>query len=61
MSDFVTQAAFEAARAVIRDYEKMVLSAKDAEVFAKALDNPPTANTALKEAAQNWKQHTQAK
>ena len=41
MSDFVTQAAFEAARLVIRDYEKMVLSAKDAGIFADALDNPP--------------------
>ena len=61
MSDFVTQAAFEAARAVIRDHEKMVLSAKDAEIFANALNNPPTANNALKEAAKNWKQKVQAK
>jgi uncharacterized protein (DUF1778 family) len=52
LSDFVLQAAQDAAQRVIQEERIVRLSAEDQARFAEALINPPTANTALKRARQ---------
>ncbi len=50
ITDFVVNAAQNAAQRVIEDDSIIRLSAEDQQRFAEALLNPPTANAALKRA-----------
>ena len=55
VTDFVLANAVAAAERVIGSHEKIVLSAKDWEVFYDALINPPEPNKKLKEAARRYR------
>ncbi|GAB4526669.1 MAG: hypothetical protein Kow00133_15510 [Amphiplicatus sp.] len=48
---FVTNAAYERARAAIADHERTLLSPADRDVFLAALDAPARPTKALKQAA----------
>ncbi len=50
LSDFVVNAAQDAARRAIEEEQILRLSAEDQARFAEALVNPPAPNTALKRA-----------
>ena len=47
---FVTNAAYERARASIEAHERTVLTAEDRDVFLAALDSPATPSAAMREA-----------
>ncbi len=48
---FVTSAAYDRARAAIREFETTVLTPADRDVFLSALDAPAKPSNALREAA----------
>lgn len=50
VSDFVVSSALEAAEKTIREYDVIVLSARDSMAFAEALLDPKGPNEALREA-----------
>lgn len=50
LSEFVLSYALASANEIIEEHEKMVLTQNDWNVFLDALENPPIANTALKQA-----------
>jgi uncharacterized protein (DUF1778 family) len=58
LTDFVLQAATEAARRVIREHEILDLSQRDQVAFAEAILNPPEANPALKMAARRYRRRS---
>ena len=58
LTDFVLQAATEAARRVIREHEILDLSQRDQLAFAEAIVNPPEANPALKMAARRYRRRS---
>lgn len=55
LNNFLVQAAIEKAQAVIEKERNIKLSYKDAEVFFKALENPPEPNKKLKDAVKKYK------
>lgn len=55
LTDFVMNAAYEAALRVIKKHQSLMLSTKDYELFFDILMNPPEPTSALKRAA---KKHT---
>lgn len=50
LSEFVLSYALTSANEIIEAHEKLVLTENDFNVFLDALENPPKANAALKEA-----------
>lgn len=50
VSGFVVNSALDAASHLIREHERLVLDARDWEVFLDALLDPPGPNAALREA-----------
>jgi len=55
VTDFVISRAYEAAAAVIHEYDAWVLNRRDSKAFIDALLNPPEPNEALKAAAARYK------
>ncbi len=55
MSDFMVQAADEAAVRTIEQHETWVLEGEDRDAFIQALLNPPAPNEALLLAARDYK------
>jgi uncharacterized protein (DUF1778 family) len=58
LSDFVISRAYEAAAAIVREYDTWVLSRRESKAFVDALLNPPEPNKALRAAAAGYKSHT---
>ena len=56
VSDFVLTNAVAAAERVIDAHEKVLLSARDWDLFYEALTNPPEPSTALHEAARRYRE-----
>ncbi|HEY2001169.1 MAG TPA: DUF1778 domain-containing protein [Acidobacteriaceae bacterium] len=56
VSEFMIQNADEAAIRTIREYESWALTVRDRDAFVKALLHPPSPNTALRKAAQRYRQ-----
>lgn len=54
-TEFVISAARDRAMSVIRDHQVLTLSARDAQAFQNALDNPPPAGARLKKAFKRYK------
>jgi len=54
LSDFVISSAQEAALRTVQQFEVITLSARDQEIFVKALLNPPRPNAALRA---GWKRY----
>ena len=48
VSAFMLQNAYDAAKRVVAEHEVIMLSQRDFEAFANALDNPPAPTAALK-------------
>ena len=48
VSAFMLQNAYELAKRVVAEHEVIMLSQRDFEAFARALDNPPAPTAALK-------------
>jgi uncharacterized protein (DUF1778 family) len=55
LNQFLVQAAVEKAQSIIEKERVISLSYKDAEVFFKAIENPPKANEKLKKAIKKFK------
>jgi uncharacterized protein (DUF1778 family) len=58
VTDFVVNAAREAAERTIRQKELIVLSARDREVFVDAILNPPAPNARLREAVKRYRKRS---
>ena len=56
VSDFVLANAVAAAERVIDAHEKVILSAKDWDIFYAALIDPPEPNARLKKAARRYRE-----
>jgi len=56
LNQFMIQASLEKAQTIIEHEQIVHLSRQDAEVFFKALDNPPPANDKLVEAVTLYKE-----
>ena len=54
-SDFIISKAYEAATAVVREYDTWTLNRRDSRSFVDALLTPPEPNEALKAAAARYK------
>lgn len=57
LTDFVLRAIRERARQVIQEHEEIVLTERDFDRFLAALDNPPPANDAFRQAAAEYSQN----
>ena len=55
LNQFLVQAAVEKAESIIEKERVISLSYKDAEVFFKAIENPPKTNEKLKKAIKKYK------
>ena len=55
VSDFVVHSVQEAANAVVREHETLRLNRRQSEAFVQALLDAPEPNTALQEAAQEYR------
>ena len=55
LTDFVIDAAYEAAIKAIQEYQQLHLSIKDREVFVRALLNPPEPSRKLLRAVKKYK------
>jgi len=55
LTEFVLRSAQEAARKAVREHQMMSLTARDTEVFVKALLKPPAPGEKLKRAAERYK------
>jgi uncharacterized protein (DUF1778 family) len=55
LNSFVVSAAVEKAGDVLESERRILLSQKDAAVFAELLENPPGPNAALLKAAQTYR------
>ena len=55
LSDFMTKHLREAANCTIREHGRLVLDAKEREVFITALLNPPAPNENLRKAAERYR------
>jgi uncharacterized protein (DUF1778 family) len=58
MTDFVLHSAQEAARKTIEMHDVLMLTARDAEIFAKAILNPPGPGPVLRMAARDYLKKT---
>ncbi len=58
LNQFVVQAALKEAHAVLERERFVRLSRRDAEVFFKALENPPAPNVRLKKAIAAYRRST---
>ena len=56
ITDFVVASAQSAARQVIQDHESLKLTARDREVFVRALLNPPQPTDKLRQAVRRYKE-----
>ncbi len=61
LTDFVVDAAREAAQRAIEDAHIIKLSVEDQIAFAKALIDPPPPNDALRRAALRWAKDVEAR
>jgi uncharacterized protein (DUF1778 family) len=59
VSDFIISTAYDAASAVVKDYDTWVLNRRDSKAFVQALLDPPEPNNALKAAAARYKSRRQ--
>lgn len=48
VSGFILQNAYEAARRVVSDYDTLMLTRRDFEVFASSMEKPPKPKAALR-------------
>lgn len=48
VSGFMLQNAYEAARRVVSDYDTLMLSQRDFDAFAEAMEHPPKPKAALR-------------
>ena len=55
LTEFVVRSAQEAARKALKEHQMMSLTARDTEVFVKALLKPPAPSKQLKRAAERYK------
>ena len=55
LSDFVISRAYEAATAVVHEYDAWTLNRRDSKAFIDSLLNPSEPNEALKAAAERYK------
>ena len=55
LTEFVVRSAQEAARKAVKEHQMMSLTARDTEVFVKALLKPPAPSKKLKRAAERYK------
>jgi uncharacterized protein (DUF1778 family) len=55
LTEFVVRSAQEAARIAVKEHQMMSLTARDTEVFVKALLKPPVPSKQLKRAAERYK------
>jgi uncharacterized protein (DUF1778 family) len=55
VSDFVVQAAADAASRVVREQQVLVLTAEEQKTFVECLLNPPAPGKRLREAARRYK------
>jgi len=55
LSDFVVAHAYDAATRAVQEHEAMLLSARDCEIFVRALLNPPAPGARLRKAARRYK------
>ncbi len=55
LSDFVVAHAYDAATRAVQEHEAMLLSARDREIFVRALLNPPAPGARLRKAARRYK------
>ncbi len=56
LNQFMIQSALEKAQEILEKERQLVLTKKDADVFLKAIENPPQPNEALLKAAAAYKQ-----
>ena len=61
LTDFVMNAAYEAAMRALQERQQLHLSAKDQDVFIHALLNPPAPSDALVKAAKMYKKDVVSK
>ncbi len=54
LTDFIVNAAYEAAKCVIQEHELLRLSCKDSNVFIKAFLKPPAPSTRLLKAVKEY-------
>ncbi len=55
MSDFLVNAAQEAARQTVREYRVLTMSSRDSRAFVQAILNPPVPNDALRDAVRHYR------
>lgn len=55
LTDFVVSAAQATAKRIIHEHEVLLLTARDRELFVKALSDPPAPNETLRKAARRYK------
>src|SRR5260221_13504415 len=55
LTDFVINSAYEAAKHIIQEHQQLHLTAKDSEIFVKAILNPPKPSAYLLKAAKRYK------
>jgi uncharacterized protein (DUF1778 family) len=55
LTEFVVRSAHEAAIKAVKEHQMMSLTARDTEVFVKALLKPPLPSKQLKRAAERYK------
>jgi uncharacterized protein (DUF1778 family) len=60
LTDFILNAAQEKATAIVQEYNTILASEKDRELFFDALINPQGPNQKLREAAERYKEFVQA-
>ena len=58
LSAFIIQSAQEKASRIVEEYNQFLNTENDKNIFFDALMNPPEANSALKEAAKEYKKQT---
>jgi len=61
LTDFVINAAYEAAKRVVKEYEQLNLTEVDRQIFIQALLNSPNPSENLIKAAQRYKKDVQSK
>jgi len=55
MSDFLVNAAQEAARQTVREHRVITMSSRDSRAFVQAILNPPEPNDALRDAVRHYR------
>lgn len=61
LTDFVINAAYEAAIRTIKEYQQLHLSVIDRDIFIQALLNPPQASDNLLKAIKQYKKNIKSK